>query len=232
MNRILIIGPPKVDMVEFVKRVFDQTLPSLPSVPKGEQNGVICEGLTIDNKYCCIEIDVFIDQTEDTTLESYDECVKELMSPEIQELRENVPFIIFIYLDSEVLEAHNQALSELEEQIKHDYVHANQDAGFEKILVHRLLYSERNLEKQTDELREEIVLFPWPAITKKTHAPLGEANKTIDKDSLDEMRLDSLERDMNMLRTARANHLYSGEKNLSAEEKGLVQKILDTHLGT
>lgn len=117
MNRILIIGPPKVDMVEFVKRVFDQTLPSLPSVPKGEQNGVICEGLTIDNKYCCIEIDVFIDQTEDTTLESYDECVKELMSPEIQELRENVPFIIFIYLDSEVLEAHNQALSELAEHV-------------------------------------------------------------------------------------------------------------------
>lgn len=251
MNRVLVFGPENYDKIDFVRRLFQvgeigEEQITRGDTPRYKQSGLIIDELPLQTKYYTTEVGVFIDEPETNDPQKYLQWIEELSSDEMRELREQIQLVIVLFpgssdyeeiasgpldrlnalLDSEHCETHKESL-------QWDGEIFAMDTADDSLLAEARNTMQcvvwRNIELWDDDTTSS---GPIPALD---HDQDQDQDLAMDL----EHELRRFEQDLSRLRNARAGRAGAvgedggegGGRNLSAEDKELVDTILARVLG-
>lgn len=116
MNQVLVIGSSKSGKLTLVESIFEKSVSSLPENLESH-SGLILDDLKVTNKYMETIVGIWVDEynkrDEQPSVSGFKEWCDELLSDELEEVREAIKGIIFTFHPRDPIEYIEKAAEQL-----------------------------------------------------------------------------------------------------------------------
>jgi hypothetical protein len=241
MNRILVFGPVGYDKVGFVEKLFQPDFSNESEDSKintsttVSQIGTVIDDLQLSTKYYNALVTAFVDEPEVNTVEKYKEWIQELSDLEMQELREQLQFVVIIYPENQVDSIYEIQIAELINNLNDILDKEHCELHPESLQWDgELLALSADDPVLIEECRQLLRCVVWRDLVMEKQLMSNETNQTNLPKKLqgtdEDLSFIGMETDLAALRRARDMHSVQsalGKTELSIEEEELVESLLD-----